>query len=144
MYLSWSKSNLNSKAKAKSLNVRPIKPHIHANLKFVCTICVHFYVSVVCEGVLIFLSIIVSDKTFPPTLIFILFFYFLLFNFDVIFLSYWLKACGILNEIGNRKWWSFIWSNTVPYLSCQARYHCIVSSPYFYLSLGWWHEMYET
>lgn len=144
MYLSWSESNLNSKAKAKSLNVRPIKPHIHANLKFVCTICVHFYVSVVCEGVLIFLSIIVSDTTFPPTLIFILFFYFLLFNFDVKFcptdwkhVGYWMRSA---TENGDPLYGQTLCHTWV----AKPRYHCIVSSPYFYQSLGWRHEMYET
>lgn len=39
------------------MNVRPIKPHIHANLKSVCTDSVRFYVNVVCEGVWILLSV---------------------------------------------------------------------------------------
>lgn len=73
MYLSLLGSYLKSKAKAKSLNIRPIKPHLHANLKFVCTHFVHFYVNVVCEGVWILLLIIVSHKTSPPTFFFFFF-----------------------------------------------------------------------
>lgn len=49
MYLLWLESKLKSNAKAKSLNVSSIKPHIHANLKFVCTIFIHVYVNVVCK-----------------------------------------------------------------------------------------------
>lgn len=30
-------------------------------------------------------------------------------------LFYWLKAYGNGKREGNRKWWSFLWSNTVPY-----------------------------
>lgn len=58
------------------MNVRPIKPHIHANLKFVCTIFVHFCVSVVYEVVWILLSIIVSHKILSANLDTIFFFFF--------------------------------------------------------------------
>lgn len=59
MYFSLLDSYHKSKAKAESLNVRPIKPHIHANLNFIWTHFVHFYVvGCVCEGIWILSSVI--------------------------------------------------------------------------------------
>lgn len=127
MYLS--ESYLKSKAKAKSLNVGPMEPHIHANLKFVCTTFVHFHVNVVCEGVWKLLSIIVGHKISPPTWILfciwitIFFFFFFNFNIDVKFYPTDWELMGYRTRIGNKKKKrrSFLWSNTVPYLSCQSQ-----------------------
>lgn len=133
MYLSLLGSYLKSKAKAKSLNVRPIKPHLHANLKFVCTHFVHFYVNVVCEGVWILLLIIVSHKTSPPTWI-----SFFFFNFDVKFCPTDWKHMGYWMRTGNREHGDLFYGQTLCRTGvAKPRYHCIVSSPWFYLSLGW-------
>lgn len=66
------------------------------------------------------------------------------FNFDVKFLSYWLNAYGILNENRQQNGDPFYGQTLCHTWVAMPRYHCIVSSPWFYLSLGWRHEMYET
>lgn len=77
------------------------------------------------------LSIIVSHTPFLTTwiLFLILIFFLLLFYFDVKFCPTDWKHVGHRMKIGNRKWWSFLWSNTVPYLSCQVQIppHCLIS-----------------
>lgn len=133
MYLSWSESYLKSKAKAKSLNVRPIKPHIHANLK-VC-----MWVWCVWGSLL---SIIVGHETSPQTWILFFIFY---FNFDVKFCPTDWKLMGYRMRIGNTKNGDPFYGQTLCHTwVAKPRYHCIVSSPWFYLSVGWRHEMYET
>lgn len=134
MYLSWSEYYLNSKkANTKSLNVRPIKPHTHANLlKFVCTISVHFYVNVVCAGESGYRcqSLSVLRPFHQPGFYFL----FSLLTFDVNFSFFFCptdwKHVGYREwESATETWWSFLWSNTVPYLSCQAQIplHCLIS-----------------
>lgn len=101
MYLSWLEPRVKSKAKRESLNVRPVKPHIHAKLTFVCTILFTFMSLLRVRGARLRLSFTVSHDTFPPT--WVLFFNWILFFFSFYklwcqMLSYWLKAYGILHE----------------------------------------------
>lgn len=132
MYLSWLEPCVKSKAKRESLNVRPVKPHIHAKLTFVCTIMFTFMSLLRVRGARLRLSFTVSHETFPPT--WVLFFNWILFffpsiNFDVKCCPTDWKHMGYFMRIGYRKWRSFLWSNTVPYLSCQAQIplHCLIS-----------------
>lgn len=86
--------------------------------KFVCTRFVHFYVSVVCEwGSLDNVVYHRQSQASPPT--WILFFTSTLMSNFVLLTE---KHMGNRLKIGNRKHGDpFLWSNTVPYLCCQAQ-----------------------
>lgn len=109
MYSSWLGWNLSSAAQA--LNVGPVRPHIHANLTFVCTVFVLLF-TVVRDDVWIF-SIIVGHRIVPhrrivfPTL-----------NYDVDFCSSWLN-CGT-DRIRTGKRWFLLRSAAMPSPSCPA------------------------
>lgn len=127
MYLS--ESYLKSKAKAKSLNVGPMEPHIHANLKFVCTTFVQLSCQCCMWGSLEIVVNHCRSQDLSTNLDFILylnyyfFFFFFNFNIDVKFYPTDWELMGYRTRIGNKKKKrrSFLWSNTVPYLSCQSQ-----------------------
>lgn len=135
MYLSWSEYYLNSKkANTKSLNVRPIKPHTHANLlKFVCTISVHFYVSVVCAGESGYRcqSLSVLRPFHQPGFYFL----FSLLTFDVNFSFFFVllteSTWDTENENRQQKHGDPFYGQTLCHTwVAKPRYHCIVSSPW--------------
>lgn len=142
MYSWWSESFLQSKA--KSLNVRPIKPHIHANLKFVCATFVHFYVHVVCVwGGVWILSIIVGVMRPLRKLWFYYYYYFLLLTLMSNFCPTDWKFMGNRTRIGNNK------KNGDPFYGqtlchtwvAKPRYHCIVSPRWVLpIGVGWRQE----
>lgn len=134
MYSSLLESYLKSKAKARTFNVRPHKPPTHANLKFNAQVLFTFVSVVLCVCVCLWgsLDIVVNhcqseDPHHQPGLCFI-YFCFLLY-FDVKFCPTDWKYMGYWMRISNWTWRSFLWSNTVPYPSCQAQIplHCLIS-----------------
>lgn len=106
---------------------------------FLCILFLEFYVNILCEGVFI---VVDNRQTLDlsTTLDFVFLFFTLtsMSNFVLLTESLW------DTEWGNRKWRSFLWSNTVPYQVAKPRYQCIVSSPRLLPLSGWWREMYET
>lgn len=72
------------------------------------------------------------------------FFVFFYFNSDVKFCPTDWKQ-GISNENQQLNNGDPLYGQTLCHTwVAKPRHRCIVSSPWFYLSLGWWHEMYVT
>lgn len=77
----------------------------------------------------------------------LLLFFFFNFNVDVKFYPTDWKLMGYWTRIGSKKKKKgdpFYGQTLCHTWVANPRYHCVVSSSWFYLSVGWWHEMYET